>query len=222
MRKEEIVALRPKKASFQTLVELLPTVFDAIGLVADHNRKDGAFTVRGFAEHGCVITLGSGEVGQRAARALAPKLGESIRIYAVNGTDSGARMRFRAEAFEATPEGHLKDASGVELDFEDPEQQWGGGPLEQRAKRVLRDFGALPQIVTQEQTFGYKRKSGGKPSSERVAKLLATLKKSRTWEGVPMEGGRVELKMELAKGGKQSSFCSAAEYEELQRLTGRG
>jgi hypothetical protein len=220
MRKEELVALRMKKATFKTLIDLLPTTFDTLGITFDHNKRDGAFVVRDHGDRGCVITLGSGELAQRTARALAPKLQENVVVFEVNGTDAGGKFKFRAAASEATVEGHLRDASGVELDFDDPEQTWGGGNLEARAKRVLREFGELPQVVTAEQTFGYKRRSGGRPSSERVSALLATLKKTRTWEGVALEGGRIELKMELAKGGKQSSFCTAAEFEELKKLTG--
>jgi hypothetical protein len=74
----------------------------------------------------------------------------------------------------------------------------------------------------QEQTIGYKRRAAGKPSSPRIATLLMLLKKARGWEGVPQEGGRFELRVEFAAGGRQSSFCTAAEFEELKKLTGRG
>lgn len=221
MRKEELVALRCKTASFQPLIDTLLASFDTLGIAVDDGAKDGKLIIREHEGRGCVVTLGNADLAQRAARVLAPKVGGAVQIYQVSGTNSGVTFRFKAAAHEATVDGHLKEISGVELDFDDPDQQWGGGGLEARAQRVLREYGALPHIVLREQGIGYKRRAAGRPSSPRVATLLTLVKKARTWEGVPNAGERIELKVELAKGGKQSSFCSVAEYEELKKLTGR-
>jgi len=221
MQKQELVALRLKKAHYQDILDRLPSTFDTLGIVLDEGARDGELTVRDHGELGCVVVLGSGELGQRAARALAPKVAAPVQVYVVNGTNAGTRYRFRAAAFEATPDGHIRDHSGVELDFEDLQQTWGGGTLDARAHRVLREFGALPSLTMREKTIGYKRRAAGKPSTPRVSTLLALLKKARTWEGHAHDGGRIELRVELAAGGRQSSFCSAAEFEELKKLTGR-
>jgi hypothetical protein len=222
MRKQELVALRLSSASFQDLVPKLYAAFTSLGIAEDADGRDGTLTVRDHGgDRGCTILLSKSDLGQRAARALASQIGARVQVYVVNGTDSGARYRFRAAAYEASPDGAIKDASGVELDFEDDQQDWGGGDLNARAHRVLQQFGALPRLKDREQSIGYKQRAAGKPSSPRVATLLALLKKARSWEGVPMEDGRVQLKVEIASGGKQSSFCTAAEFEELKKLTGR-
>ena len=222
MRKQELVALRLKSATFQGLLDILPAAFPSLGLTQAFGADDDAFTVRDHGELGCVIVLGSGELAQRTARALAPKVGGPVQVFDVTGTNAGTSFKFRAAAFEATPDGHIRDASGVELDFDDAQQTWGGGSLDARIKRVSREFGDLPSHTVQEKTIAYKRRAAGKPSSPRVGTLLTLLKKARAWEGVPQEGGRVELRIELAAGGRQISFCSAAEFEELRKLTGRG
>jgi hypothetical protein len=220
MRKQELIALRLNRAAFSKVLELLPASFDALDITIDAGGRDGAFTLRDYGDRGCVVLLGNLELAKRTARALAPKLNEAVQIYDVAGTQTETRFRFSAEAFEATPDGQLREISGVELDFDDVEQQWGGGTLEARIQRVVREYGALPSLYTAEKRFGYKRRAAGKPSTPRVSTLLALLKKARTWEGVPQDGGRVELRVVLAAGGKQSSFCSQAEFEELQKLTG--
>lgn len=221
MRKQELAALWLKSGTFQDIVDTLPSHFGTLSIAIDAGARDGEFAIEDYGARGCVIMLASGELAQRVARALAPKAGAKIPIYVVTGTNSGTKFKFRAAAYEATPDGHLRDASGVELDFEDEQQQWGGGSLDARTRRVMHDFGALPALKLQSKYIGYKRQSVGKPSSPRVATLMALLKKARTWDGHPIEGGRVELKVELAAGGRQSSFCSAAEFEELKKLTGR-
>jgi len=221
MRRLELVAIRLKTATYPAVLTALPAAFGSLGITADHNARDGAFTIRDHAERGCVIFLGSLDLAQRTARALAPIAGGPVQVYDVGGSNSGSTFKFKAVAFEATPDGQLRDFSGVELDFDDLEQTWGGGSLEDRAKRVLRDYGELPTLWTQEKVIGYKRQPIGKPSTPRVATLLALVKKARTWEGVP-DGKRVELRVELAAGGRQTSFCTADEFEELSRLAGRG
>jgi hypothetical protein len=222
MRKVELVAIRLKNATYANLLTAVPAAFDSLGITEDVGARDGSLAIRDHAERGCVISLENLDLAQRTARALVPVAGGPVQIFEVGGTNSGTTFKFRAAAFEATVDGQLRDFAGVELDFDDLEQTWGGGTLDARAKRVLRDFGELPTLWAQEKVIGYKRRSAGKPSSPRVSTLLQTLKKARTWEGVPQEGGRVELRLELAAGGRQTSFCSAAEFEELRKLTGRG
>jgi hypothetical protein len=221
MKKYELAGLRLKGVPYQKVLDLLPSSFDGLGITADAEARDGSFTIRDYGERGCVVLLPNGDLAQRAARVLAPKLAQAVQAYVVNGT-SANRFRFRAAAFEATPDGHIRDIPGEELDFDDPEQQWGGGSLEARTERVLKDFGAMPTLFERSKILGYKRVSAGKASSPRVATLLAILKKARTWEGVPTADGRVELRVGLAAGGKQTSFCTAAEFAELEALTGRG
>jgi hypothetical protein len=221
MRKQELVALRLTSAPFQDLVSKLYATFHTLGIAEDSEARDGTLTIRDHGDRGSTILLSKSDLGQRAARALAPQVGAPVQVYVVSGTNSGVRFKFRAAAYEATPDGHIRDASGVELDFEDEQQDWGGGDLNARAHRVLQQFGALPRLKDREQTIGYKQRAAGKPSSPRVATLLALLKKARSWEGVPAEAGRVQLKVELAAGGKQSSFCTEGEFEELKKLTGR-
>lgn len=221
MRKRELVALRSKPLTWERFLELLPSTLDAIGVSVDSSARDGEITLRDHGELGVVVVMDSGSLAQRAARALAPKLGASVRGYEVVGTSGGKGFKFRAHAFEATPTGELRDAEGQELDFDDPEQSWGGGDLEARSQRVLREFGQLPSTVLQTKTVGIKRRSGGRPSTPRVATLLTLLKKAKAYQGVPQEGGRVELRVELAAGGKQTSVCTQAEFEELERLMGK-
>lgn len=222
MRKQELVALRLKSAPFPDLLKQLYATFHTLGIAEDSEARDGTLTVRDHGgDRGCTIVLSKSDLGQRAARALAPQVGGPVQVFVVNGTNAGVRFKFRANAFEATPDGHIRDYSGVELDFEDEQQDWGGGDLNARANRVLQQFGALPRLKDREQVIGYKQRAAGKPSSPRVSTLLALLKKARSWEGVPADGGRVQLRVELAAGGKQSSFCSEAEFEELKKLTGR-
>src|SRR5436309_2093809 len=66
----------------------------------------------------------------------------------------------------------------------------------------------------------FKKRKTEKASTPRVAALLQSLQKSKSHEAVPQGEGRVELRIELAAGGKQRSFWSEAEYEELKRLIG--
>src|SRR5690606_21338248 len=111
----------------------------------------------------------------------------------------------------------LEPAEGVELDLEDEAQTWGGGGLEAQANRVMKEFANL-QPAEQSVRVGYRKRPRGKPSSPRIASLLKILQKAKNHEPVVQPDGRVELRIELAAGGRQTSFCTAEEYEELERL----
>lgn len=220
MAKLEIVALRSTQLSWSRLFEVLPSVLDTLGLALVESTGAGEITFRDHGSGGCLILLDSGELARRAARAFATAASVSVEGFEAVGTGSEKGFKFRTAAFKATATGELKDAEGTELDFDDTEQDWGGGNLEARTTRVLRDFGELATVYAQTKTVGYKRRPAGRPSTPRVATLLATLKKGKSHEARPQDGGRVELRIALAAGGTQTSFCTAAEYEELQKLLG--
>ena len=59
------------------------------------------------------------------------------------------------------------------------------------------------------------------PERPLLATLLASLQKAKSFEAQPQADGRVALKMSLAKGGTQTSFCSKDEHKELESLLGR-
>ncbi|MGC4118894.1 MAG: hypothetical protein QM765_30880 [Myxococcales bacterium] len=86
-----------------------------------------------------------------------------------------------------------------------------------QANRVLDLFADLSRSG-RTLSLGYRRKAKGKPSTPRVATLLATLQKTASYDAVPQADGRVALQMVMATGGKQTSFCTAAELEELEQL----
>lgn len=220
MRKCELAALRAPGLTWERFNDLLPSTLDSLGLSVDDKGRDGSLTVRDHAELGCVVVFTSGSLARRAGLVLAPTLGENVEIFEAVGTGGEKGFRFRTAAAQATPGGELRDAEGEELDLDDPEQTWGGGALDARTQRVLRDFGQLPGVTVRTREVGLRRRSGGKASTPRVATLVKLVKKAKTWEGVPLEGGRVELKVELSTGGRQTSYCTTAEFEEVQRLTG--
>ena len=134
------------------------------------------------------------------------------------GTSGGKRTHFRTTAWKALATGELREAEGQELDLEDPAQTWGGGDLPAQASRVLEAFALLDHGANRTLRMGYRKRPAARPTTPRVATLLASLQKAKSHDAVPQAGGRVELRIELAAGGRQTSYCSAAEHEELQRL----
>jgi hypothetical protein len=220
MRKTELIALRARQIPWSKLEEALPALYEQLGIAVDNSAKDGTLTIRDHGHSGCVLILENGSLARRAATALSTRFAAPVQLFEVIGSAGEKAFKFRTEALLATPQGALNPAEGVELDLDDPEQSWGGGDLDARAQRVLRDFGELEGGSIQTRTVGYKRRSAGRPSTPRVATLLSTLQKAQSFEGVPQPNGRIELRMELAAGGRQTSFCTAAEFEEVQRLLG--
>lgn len=218
MRKCELAALRSKALSRERFEELTPPTLEGLGLAVDSKGRGGQLVVRDHAELGCVVWFSSSSLAQRAALVLARLLSQPVEVYEVIGTSIEGGFKFRTAAYQATPDGALSPSEGVELDLEDPEEDWGGGTLEARTQRVLLDFGDLPGIVAQESVVGFKRLAGGKPSSPRVASLVALLKKAKNYESSQLDDGRVELRVELAKGGRQTSYCTMTEFEELESL----
>ena len=157
-------------------------------------------------------------LARRAALSLAKRSGAPVNVFEVTGTSGPNRCRFKTTAWEATPTGELKTAEGAELDLEDP----GGwvGDLSDQAHQVLEAFARFEMAPLRSETRSFKKRKAGKPSTPRVAALLASLQKAKSHQMVPQADGRVELSIELAAGGKQKSYCSAAESEELNRLLG--
>ncbi len=223
MRRTESIALRSADFRYAPLVEGLPKIFESLGFrLFSESAGDGQIFVLDHRDHGCVLLVDDATLARRAARALAATIGGSVKLYEVIGTGGEKRFRFRTEALEATKSGELRPAEGKELDLDDLQQNWGGGPLEAQSKRVLEEFAQLEGGAFQTKKFGYKRAAAPRPSTPRVATLVATLKKAKSYEGVPQPGDRVELRIEMATGGKQTSYCSAAEYDELERIVGGG
>ncbi len=220
MRRIELIALRSRALRWPRLGEVLPPALETLGLAHDDAEGDGRITLQDHGERGCVLLFDHAKLSRRAALLLATRAGVSIDVFEVIGTSGGNRNRFRTEAFRATAQGELKPAEGQELDLEDPQQQWGGGDLEAQATRVLREFAQLEGGAEKTLSLGYRRKPAARPSTPRVAMLLATLQKAKSHQGHPQPGNRVELRIELAAGGRQTSFCSTAEHEELERLLG--
>jgi hypothetical protein len=221
MRRIELIALRPAALTWEHLTQLLPPALEAAGLAHDEGGRDGEITVLDHGEE-CVVIVDSATLAPRVALALARRASTAIDLFQVVGTRGEKRSRFRTAAWRATPEGELRDAEGKELDLEDPEQSWGGGGLEEQARRVLDEFAQLDVFALRTLALGYRRQAGARPSSPRIAALLATLKKAKSHVAATLPDSRVELRISLAAGGTQTSYCSAAELEELERLLGGG
>jgi hypothetical protein len=222
MRRLELIGLRATELSWDRLVGVLPSAFEALGLVHDDAASDGQVTLRDHGGGGCVLLLDDAALARRTALALATRGGVPVELFEVIATSGGKRFRFRTAAFKATPAGELRAAEGKELDLEDAAQTWGGGELDKQAGRVLEEFALLPGGAERTLRMGYRRRPAGRPSTPRVATLLASLQKAKSHQALPQPGGRFELRIELAAGGKQTSYCSAAEHDELQRLLGGG
>jgi hypothetical protein len=220
MRRIERIALHSKDLRWEPLGKVLPAALEALGLVADDDATDGEITLRDRGDDGCIIQMGHTALARRAALAIATRAGVTLMIYEVVGSAGEKRNRFRTQAQKATAKGELRPAEGKELDLEDEGQKWGGGSLADQAERVLEEFGQLEGGQVRALSLGYKKRPAGRPSTPRVGTLLASLQKAKHHEAVPQPGGRVELRIELAAGGKQTSYCSAAEHEELERLLG--
>ncbi len=220
MNRLELVALRCRKLGWDTLIATLPKALETLGLVHDDGAKDGTITLRDHGADGCVVLVDRAALARRAALQLATRTQNGIELYEVVATSGGKRNRFRTAASKATATGELLPHEGAELDLEDETQRWGGGDLEDQAHRVLEAFALLEGGAERTVPLGYKKKPAGRPSTPRVATLLASLQKAKSHTAVPQPGARVELRIELAAGGKQTSYCSAAELEELERLIG--
>lgn len=219
MRRAELAALRSTRLRWERLVEVLPAALESLGLVHDDASGDGQVTLQDHGEAGCVLLLDDHALARRAALALATRAGVPIDVFEVVGS-SGKHNRFRTRAFAASAAGELRDAEGKELDLEDTSRSWGAGSLADQARHVLDEFATLPPGAQRTLRLGYRKRPAGRPSTPRVATLLASLQKAKAWRAAPLPDGRVELSIELAAGGRQTSFCSAAEHEELARLVG--
>jgi hypothetical protein len=220
MHRIELCALRSIDISWERLVAVLPQALEALGLAHDEAATDGEVTLQDRGGEGRLVVFMNAALARRAALAVATRAGAPVALFEVIGTSGGKRVRFRTAAFKATAAGELRDAEGKELDLEDPAQTWGGGDLSKQAQRVLEEFAVLVGGAARTVRLGYRKRPAARPSTPRVATLLASLMKAKSHQGVPQAGGRVELRIELAAGGKQTSYCSAAEYEELQKLIG--
>lgn len=220
MRRIELVALRSAALRWKSLSEVLPPALETLGLAHDDAESDGSITLQDHGDRGCVALFEHAKLARRAALQLATRAGVAIDVFEVIGTSGSKRNRFRTEAFRATAQGELRAAEGQELDLEDPDQKWGGGDLEAQATVVLREFARLEGGAERSLSLGYRRKPAPRPSTPRVATLLASLQKAKSHQAHPQPDGRVELRIELAAGGRQTSFCSAAEHQELERLLG--
>lgn len=221
MRRTELIALRATALSWERLTEFLPATLEAVGLLHDPAAPDGEVTVLDHGDQGRIVLFDHAALARRAALALSTRAGVQVAVFEVIGTAGSKRNRFRTTAFKATASGELLPAEGKELDLEDPAQLWGGGDLEKQAHRVLEEFAVLVGGAERTLRMGYKRRPAPRPSTPRVATILASLQKAKSHEAAPQQGGRVELSIQLAAGGKQISYCSAAEYEELERLLGK-
>jgi hypothetical protein len=220
MRRIERIALHAKELRWEPLGKVLPAALEALGLVADDEATDGEITLRDLGEDGCIVQMGHSALARRAACAIATRAGVNLMVYEVVGSAGEKRNRFRTQAHKATAKGELKPAEGKELDLEDEGQKWGGGSLADQAERVLEEFAQLAGGQVRALSLGFKKRPAGRPSTPRVSTLLGYLQKSRHHEAHPQPDGRVELRIELAAGGKQTSFCTAKEHEELLRLLG--
>ncbi len=221
MRRTEIAILRSPAFQWARLTEILPRALESCGLDPDESGADGALTVYDRGDSGCILAFERGNLARRVARALATRAAAKVEIFEVTGTQSPNRNRFHANAHVALASGDLKDAEGKELDFEDPAEKWGGGTLQAQGMRVMEEFSQEPSFArgaVRTVKMGFKQRPAGRPSSPRVSQLLGLLKLAKSHTAVPKDGGRVELHIELATGGKQVSYCSAAEHEELERL----
>jgi hypothetical protein len=218
MKRIELTALVSAKMRWEMLVAGLPPALESIGLAHDDGATDGEIVVIDHGDDGCVLLLGRVALARRVARALATRLKVDVTVFEVVGSRGSKRFRFQTAASRATAEGGLVPADGVELDLEDREETWGGGTLEVQAKRVLDLFADLHGFPKQTITLGFRRRAGARPSTPRVATLLGSVQKAKSFEATVQPDGRVALRLELATGGTQTSFCSAAEHEELQML----
>ncbi len=218
MHRIELTALRSAHLRWEKLIDDLPPTLESLGLAHDDAATDGAAVALDEGEDGCTILFDHLELGRRAARALAIRSGVPVGVFEVVGSAGSKRFRFRTTAWRATPAGELLAGEGRELDLEDPEETWGGGSLEVQANRVLDLFADLNRRGCRSVELGYRRRAKARASSPRIAKLLATLQKAKSIEAQAQPDGRVALKIELATGGKQTSFCSAEEHAELERL----
>ncbi len=217
MRRIELIALRLPKVPWSKLEEDLPPTLEAMGLVPDDQATHGELAIEDHGDEGTLVSVDSAPLARRIAVALAKRTGQRVELYEVVGTRGEKRIRFRTTAVRAAPTGALEPFEGKELDLEDDKQTLGGGGLEAQAKQVMKEFANL-EFADQSVRVGYRKKPKGKPSSPRIASLLKILQKARSHEPVVQPNGRVELRIELAAGGKQTSFCTAEEYEELERL----
>lgn len=220
MNRIELAALRSSALRWEMLVADLPPALESIGLAHDEAAKDGEVVVQDFGEEGCVLRMGNVALARRAARALATRLKVPVLVFETTGSRGTKRFKFKTTAWRATPAGALDAAEGKELDLDDPEETWGGGTLEVQGRKVLELFAELEGLPRQTITLGYRRRAGARPSTPRVAAMLASLKKAKGYQAQEQPDGRFALRMELATGGVQTSFCSRAEHEELERILG--
>lgn len=217
MRKIERAALRTKTWSWAQLQESFSPAMAPVGLTPGDG--DVSVALLDLGDDGRVAIFDDGALARRAGLALAAKIGAPVDVFEVLGTAGPKRFRFRTTAWRATPEGDLKSIEGQEVNLEDPEA-WTGDFAEQ-ADQVLSAFARFESSTRESARCDFVRRKGGKASTPRVATLLSALREAKRHELLPQPDGRFELRIELAKGGVQRSFCSADEAEELKRLLER-
>jgi hypothetical protein len=217
MKRVELAAIRCKAWTWEAMGEGLTPALDGLGYSLGTNAQSVHVEMLDRGADGRVLVLDDGALARRMGLALATRTKSAVDVYEVVAT-GGAKNRFRPTAWKATAEGELRSAEGVELDLENPEG-WTGD-LREQAEQVLDAFAGFGQASSQRELRSFKKRKVEKASSPRVAALLAALQKAKRHEAVPQPEARVELRIELAAGGNQRSYCSAAEYEELQKLLG--
>jgi hypothetical protein len=220
MNRIELTALCSADMRWEMLVADLSPTLESLGLAQDDKATDGEVVVNDRGDEGCVLMMGNVALSRRVARALATRLKVDVDLFEVVGSRGTKRFRFRTTGWRATAAGAMNPHDGKELDLEDPEETWGGGSLDVQGKRVLDLYAELDGFAKRTITLGYRRRAMARPSTPRVATLLASVQKAKSWEAQVQPDGRVALRLELATGGKQTSFCSAAEHEELEKLVG--
>jgi len=188
---------------------------DSVGLVPGSG-VDVMLLDRG--DHGRVLIFEDAALARRAALAIAKQSASQVDVFEVVGSAGEKRNRFRVAAWTATAAGELKSAEGEEVDLEDPEG-WTGD-LDEQTHEVLDAYAGFEYGAVKHDRKSFKKRKVGAASTPRVANLLDALQKARAHEAVVQADGRFELRIELAAGGKQRSFCSAAEYDELKKLLG--
>ncbi len=221
MRRVETVLLHSPELPFERLQEVLSAALEAVGVTIAAGRTDAELVLVDRRDEGSLAYVDDVALARRLARALATRAPAEVRLFEVVGTAGQQRSRFRTEAFRALASGELRPAEGTELDLEDAAQTWGGGELEAQAAVVLLEFSGLERRGAQTVTLGLRKRPAAKASSPRVSELLGRLKHAKSHTATLQPDGRYELRMELAAGGTQTSYCSGAEYEELAKLLGR-
>ena len=218
MARIELIALQGRTLSWDKLVETLPAALEAVGLVPDESGRDGEVKIVEHGEGGVILLMDRAALARRVGLSLSTRAGTLIEGFEVVGNSGPKRIRFKTEAWKANAAGELRPAEGKELNLEDPDEQIG--ELAEQAEQVLVAYARWNTLEVPSQVIGFKKKPAGRPSTPRVSALLKALQQARNHHAEVQPDGRVQLKIELATGSKQMSFCTAAEHAELQKLMG--